>query len=221
MGNPDLPTPQHIVDKLVETVAKPRTHRYSASKGIPGLRRAQAAYYERRFGVKLDPGDADRRHARLQGRLRQHGAGHHRAGRRHPGAEPDLSDPRVRLHHLGRRHAPSAGRRPARTSCAPSSTRASTRSRSRSALVLSLSVQSDGDGRRASTSTRTRLRWRRSSISSSCPTSPTPRSTSTTIRRRRCCRFRAPSTSRSSSPRCRRPTTCPAGAWALPSATSG
>ena len=55
MGNPDLPTPQHIVDKLVETVSKPRTHRYSASKGIPGLRRAQAAYYDRRFNVKLDP----------------------------------------------------------------------------------------------------------------------------------------------------------------------
>ncbi|MGE3228041.1 MAG: LL-diaminopimelate aminotransferase [Hyphomicrobium sp.] len=55
MGNPDLPTPQHIVDKLVETVTKPRTHRYSASKGIPGLRRAQAAYYARRFGIKLDP----------------------------------------------------------------------------------------------------------------------------------------------------------------------
>ncbi|WP_420392674.1 LL-diaminopimelate aminotransferase [Acuticoccus sp.] len=55
MGNPDLPTPQAIIDKLTETVAKPRTHRYSASKGIPGLRRAQAAYYARRFGVKLDP----------------------------------------------------------------------------------------------------------------------------------------------------------------------
>ena len=55
MGNPDLPTPQHIVDKLVETVSRPRTHRYSASKGIPGLRRAQAAYYDRRFNVKLDP----------------------------------------------------------------------------------------------------------------------------------------------------------------------
>ena len=55
MGNPDLPTPQHIIDKMVETISKPRTHRYSASKGIPGLRRAQAAYYERRFGVKLDP----------------------------------------------------------------------------------------------------------------------------------------------------------------------
>ena len=55
MGNPDMPTPQHIVDKLVETVGKPRTHRYSASKGIPGLRKAQAAYYARRFGIKLDP----------------------------------------------------------------------------------------------------------------------------------------------------------------------
>jgi alanine-synthesizing transaminase len=55
MGNPDMDTPAHIVDKLVETVKKSRTHRYSASKGIPGLRRAQAAYYQRRFGVKLDP----------------------------------------------------------------------------------------------------------------------------------------------------------------------
>ncbi len=55
MGNPDSPTPAHIVAKLVETVADPRSHRYSTSKGIPGLRRAQAAYYERRFGVKLDP----------------------------------------------------------------------------------------------------------------------------------------------------------------------
>ncbi|MCL5778521.1 LL-diaminopimelate aminotransferase [Limibaculum sp. FT325] len=55
MGNPDMDTPAHIVEKLVETVKKPRTHRYSASKGIPGLRRAQAGYYARRFGVTLDP----------------------------------------------------------------------------------------------------------------------------------------------------------------------
>jgi alanine-synthesizing transaminase len=55
MGNPDMPTPQHIVDKLVETVRDPRTNRYSASKGIGGLRRAQGKYYERRFGVKLNP----------------------------------------------------------------------------------------------------------------------------------------------------------------------
>jgi alanine-synthesizing transaminase len=55
MGNPDLPTPDFVVEKLIETVRKPRTHRYSASRGIPGLRRAQAAYYGRRFGVKLNP----------------------------------------------------------------------------------------------------------------------------------------------------------------------
>lgn len=55
MGNPDLPTPQSIVDKLCEVVRDPRTHRYSASKGIPGLRKAQAGYYARRFGVKLNP----------------------------------------------------------------------------------------------------------------------------------------------------------------------
>ncbi|MBO6541123.1 MAG: LL-diaminopimelate aminotransferase [Rhizobiaceae bacterium] len=55
MGNPDLPTPQSIVDKLCDVVRDPRTHRYSSSRGIPGLRRAQAAYYGRRFGVKLDP----------------------------------------------------------------------------------------------------------------------------------------------------------------------
>ncbi|WP_181702879.1 LL-diaminopimelate aminotransferase [Chthonobacter albigriseus] len=55
MGNPDLPTPKHIVDKLIETVQRPDTHGYSASRGIAGLRRAQAAYYGRRFGVKLDP----------------------------------------------------------------------------------------------------------------------------------------------------------------------
>jgi alanine-synthesizing transaminase len=55
MGNPDLPAPPHVIDKMKETLGKPRTDRYSASKGIAGLRRAQAAYYERRFGVKLNP----------------------------------------------------------------------------------------------------------------------------------------------------------------------
>ncbi|GAA4491141.1 LL-diaminopimelate aminotransferase [Gluconacetobacter tumulicola] len=55
MGNPDSPTPPHIVQKLVETVADPRAHGYSVSKGIPGLRRALAGYYDRRFGVTLDP----------------------------------------------------------------------------------------------------------------------------------------------------------------------
>src|SRR3984957_19473301 len=55
MGNPDSPTPPHIVAKLIETVQDPRSHRYSTSKGIPGLRGALAGYYQRRFDVKLDP----------------------------------------------------------------------------------------------------------------------------------------------------------------------
>ena len=54
MGNPDQPPPQHVIDKLCEVAAKPDAHGYSQSKGIPGLRRAQANYYARRFGVELD-----------------------------------------------------------------------------------------------------------------------------------------------------------------------
>ncbi len=55
MGNPDMPTPRHIVDKLVETAQDPKSGRYSMSKGIVGLRRAMAGYYARRFGVTLNP----------------------------------------------------------------------------------------------------------------------------------------------------------------------
>jgi alanine-synthesizing transaminase len=55
MGNPDGPTPRHIVDKLVEAVGRPDTHGYSVSKGIPRLRRAIAAWYLNRFGVQIDP----------------------------------------------------------------------------------------------------------------------------------------------------------------------
>ena len=55
MGNPDMPTPAHIVEKLCETAHDPKAHRYSVSRGIIGLRRAMARYYERRFDVRLDP----------------------------------------------------------------------------------------------------------------------------------------------------------------------
>lgn len=55
MGNPDMPTPKHIVDKLCETARDPKSNRYSASRGIKGLRKAMAAYYKRRFDVTLDP----------------------------------------------------------------------------------------------------------------------------------------------------------------------
>lgn len=54
MGNPDLPPPKHILDKLIETATKPGVNRYSSSRGIPGLRKALARYYGRRFGVKID-----------------------------------------------------------------------------------------------------------------------------------------------------------------------
>lgn len=55
MGNPDLPTPQHIVDKMTEAAQKPVNHRYSASKGIPNLRLAICNWYKRRYDVDLDP----------------------------------------------------------------------------------------------------------------------------------------------------------------------
>jgi alanine-synthesizing transaminase len=55
MGNPDGPTPKHIVDKLVEAVAKPTTHRYSVSRGLPRLRKAVCTWYKTRYNVDLDP----------------------------------------------------------------------------------------------------------------------------------------------------------------------
>jgi alanine-synthesizing transaminase len=55
MGNPDLPTPKHIVDKLIEAARNPRNHRYSLSRGIPKLRQAICAWYKRKYDVDLDP----------------------------------------------------------------------------------------------------------------------------------------------------------------------
>src|SRR3954463_15145186 len=55
MGNPDGAPPRHVIEKLCEVAHKPNAHRYSASRGIAGLRKAQAAYYQRRFGVTVDP----------------------------------------------------------------------------------------------------------------------------------------------------------------------
>ena len=98
MGNPDLPTPPHV-DRQAEGHHRQAAHRplFGLARASPGLRRAQAAYYARRFGVKLNPETPGGRDARLEGRLRQHGAGDHRARRRDPGAQSELPDPRVRL----------------------------------------------------------------------------------------------------------------------------
>src|SRR5262245_12589747 len=55
MGNPDEPPPQPMIEKLCEAAHKPHNHRYSASRGITRLRQAIAAYYQRHYGVALDP----------------------------------------------------------------------------------------------------------------------------------------------------------------------
>jgi alanine-synthesizing transaminase len=103
MGNPDLPTPKHIVDKLVETSAS-RAPTAIPPRGHPGLRRAQAAYYERRFGVKLNP---DTQVVATLGS--KEGFANMAQAITAPGdvvlvPEPELSDPRLRLPDGGRRH---------------------------------------------------------------------------------------------------------------------
>src|SRR3954454_23805906 len=55
MGNPDGAPPNHVMNNRAEDATNPTAHRYSASRGIPGLRKAQATYYPRRFGVTVDP----------------------------------------------------------------------------------------------------------------------------------------------------------------------
>ena len=103
MGNPDLPTPPHVIEKLKETLGKPRTDRYSASRGITGLRKAQAAYYGAAFWRQAQSGHPDRRDAGLEGGFCQRRAGDHRAGRRRAVPQSELSDPRLRLPDGGRR----------------------------------------------------------------------------------------------------------------------
>jgi alanine-synthesizing transaminase len=76
MGNPDQPTPQHIVDKLVEVAQRGDTHRYSVSKGIPRLRRAICALVQGALRRRSRPGDRGDRDHRLQGGPGAPGAGH-------------------------------------------------------------------------------------------------------------------------------------------------
>ena len=218
MGNPDLPAPAHVIEKMKETLGKPRTDRYSSSKGIPGLRRAQAAYYARRFGVKLNP---DTQVVATLGS--KEGFANVAQAITAPGDVVLVPDPSYPIHAFGFlmaggviRSVPSEPTpnffetlERAITHSIPS------RSRSWSATRRTRPLTSP-----ISTSTRSWCRSRRSTASSSSPISPMPKSISTTIRRPRCCRCRARSTSPSSSPRCRRPIRCPAGAWALRSATS-
>ena len=109
MGNPDMPTPKHIVDKLCEMARDPKSNRYSASRGIKGLRKAMAAYYQRRFGVTLDP-DSEV----IAALGSKEGFANLAAAITAPGdvvlvPNPAYPDPRLRLHPGGRRHPPYSG----------------------------------------------------------------------------------------------------------------
>ena len=109
MGNPDMPTPKHIVDKLIETARDPKAGRYSASKGIIGLRARHGRLLRPPLRREAEPRHRGDRHPGLQGRLRQPRPGADRARRRDRLPEPGLSDPRLRLHHGRRGDPPRAG----------------------------------------------------------------------------------------------------------------
>ena len=162
MGNPDLPAPAACHREAegdrsasrAPTAIRPR-------KGIAGLRRAQAAYYGAPLRREAQSRDPDRRDARLEGRLRQRGAGDHRAGRRRAGAQSELSDPRLRLPDGGRRDPLGAvGADAGILRGARARDRALDPEAARGRRLLS--VQSDRLRRRASISTRTWSPSRRS-----------------------------------------------------------
>ena len=95
-GNPDIASPEIAVAKLAEAAAKPRNHRYSASRGIPNLRQAICELYERRFGVDARPGARGDHDDRREGGARAPAVGARRAGRRRARAGAELPDPHVR-----------------------------------------------------------------------------------------------------------------------------
>ena len=220
MGNPDGPTPPHVVDKLCEAARKPTNHRYSVSRGIYKLRVAICDWYEKQL--------------RRRARSRRRGDRHHRleGGHRPPGAR----------HARARRHRSSARARRTRSTRTRSSSPAATCAPCRSmpggdflgaargggphdvaeaeAPHPQLPAQSHDRGRRPRVlQAHRRLRARARVPGRARPRLRRPRA-STATSRRRSCRCRARRTSASSSTRCRRATTCRAGASASWSATA-
>ena len=215
---PTVRRPKHIVDKLIETVSRPDTHGYSVSKGIPRLRRAICHWYAAPLRRRIRSGDRSDRHDRLEGGHRAPRAGDAESRRHGARSEPELSDPHLRPGHRRRGHPPRADdarRRLLRGARAddphelPEAEDADHQ----------LPVEPDGAMRRAAVLREDRRRSRASTASTSSTTSRTPTSASTAGRRRRSCRSRARATSPSSSSRCRRATTWPAGGSASWSAT--
>ena len=188
MGNPDMPTPKHIVDKLIETARDPKSGRYSASKGIIGLRRAMAGYYDRRFGVKLNP---DTEVVATLGS--KEGFANLAQALTAPGDVIICPNPAYPIHAYGFimaggviRHVPALSPEEylSGISRAVQQLRAAAQRADRQ-----LSVQPDGPVGRSGLLQGRGARWRRSTTCWCCRTSPIRKSTSTTTRRRRSCRW--------------------------------
>ena len=103
MGNPDLPTPPHVVAKLVEAASKPQNHRYSVSRGIYKLRVAICDWYKRRYQVTLDPDSEAIVTIGAKEGLSHSGVGDCGSRRRCAMPQPDVSDPSIRYDFGGRR----------------------------------------------------------------------------------------------------------------------
>ena len=99
MGNPDGDTPKHIVDKMVEVAQRPGTHGYSASRGIPRLRKAISDWYKRRWDVDIDPDKEAIVTIGSKGRYRSPDARNLRPRRHGPRSESELPDSYLRFHH--------------------------------------------------------------------------------------------------------------------------
>ena len=218
MGNPDLPTPPHVIEKLKETLGKPKTDRYSASRGITGLRKAQAGYYARRFGVKLNP---DTQIVATLGS--KEGFANVAQAITAPGDVVLCPNPSYPIHAFGFlmaggviRSVPSEPTPDFFASCE----RAIIHSIPKP-IALIVCYPSNPTAQVATLDFyRDLVAFAKKHEIFILSDLAYSESISTTIRRRRCCRCRVQWTSPSNSHRCRRRSRWPAGAWGLRSATS-
>ena len=212
--------PPHIVAKLIEAVQNPKAHGYSASRGIPGLRRAYAAYYARRFNVELDP---EREIIVTLGS--KEGLANLAQAITAPGDTILVPNPCYPIHSFGFIMAGAAVRACADRPRCRFSRRAEKGGAALDPGAAGGRAEFPGQPDRADRRSRFLRRDRRflppPRHLSCCPTSPMPRSISTASRRPRSSKCRGRATSRSSSPRSARPIRWPAGGSASRSATSG
>ena len=217
MGNPDMPTPKHIVDKLVEAAQNPKNHRYSASKGITRLRKAMATWYRDRYEVELDH-DAEV----IATIGAKEGMAHLALAVLQPGDGVLVPNPTYPIHAYSVMIADgdlrSVPLSRTATSSRASKRRRSSRGRSRRCWS-SRSRTTRPPCASTATSSSASSSSRASTGSWSSTTSHTPTSRTTAIGRRRSSRCPARRTSASRSSRRRSPTTCPAGGSASCAAT--